>query len=125
MRPDANDKAEVTKDYRKVLENKDVDAVVIATPDHWHAKMAIDAMEAGKDVYCEKPMTHTIDEARRIAETVKKTKQVMTVGVQSTADPRWKMANELITAGKIGHVMQGQTQLLPQQLRSASGGTTR
>ncbi len=96
-------------DYRKVLENKDVDCVVIATPDHWHAKQTIDAMEAGKDVYCEKPMTHTIDEARKVAETVKKTQQVMTVGVQSTADPRWKMANELITAGKIGHIMQAQT----------------
>jgi predicted dehydrogenase len=96
-------------DYRKVLENKDVDGVVIATPDHWHAKQTIDAMEAGKDVYCEKPMTHTIDEARQVAETVKKTQQVMTVGVQSTADPRWRMANELITAGKIGHVMQAQT----------------
>ena len=71
--------------------------------------MTIDAMEAGKDVYCEKPMTHTIDEARQVVETVKKTQQVMTVGVQSTADPRWRMANELITAGKIGHVMQGQT----------------
>jgi predicted dehydrogenase len=55
-------------------------------------------------------MTHTIDEARRVAETVKKTKQVMTVGVQSTADPRWRQANELVTAGKIGHVMQAQTQ---------------
>jgi predicted dehydrogenase len=96
-------------DYRKVLENKDVDGVVIATPDHWHAKQTIDALEAGKHVYCEKPMTHTIDEARRVAETVKKTKKIMTVGVQSTADPRWKKANELITGGKIGHVMQGQT----------------
>ena len=65
----------VTKDYRKILESKDVDAVVIATPDHWHAKMAIDAMESGKDVYCEKPMCHTIDEARRINETQAKTKQ--------------------------------------------------
>jgi predicted dehydrogenase len=99
----------VTKDYRKILESKDVDAVVIATPDHWHAKMAIDAMEAGKDVYCEKPMCHTIDEARRITETQAKTKQIMTVGVQSTAHPIWKMANEIITSGKIGHVMQAQT----------------
>ena len=99
----------VTKDYRKILESKDVDAVVIATPDHWHAKMAIDAMDAGKDVYCEKPMCHTIDEARRITETQKRTGQVMTVGVQSTAHPIWKMANEVVTSGKIGHVMQGQT----------------
>ena len=58
--------------------------MLIATPDHWHARMSVDAMEAGKDVYCEKPMTHTIDEARKVAETVKKTKQVFTVGVQST-----------------------------------------
>jgi predicted dehydrogenase len=106
---DPNDKKRVTKDYRRLLEQKDIDGVVVATPDHWHAKMCIDAMEAGKDVYCEKPMTHTIDEARRIAETVKKTGQVFTVGVQSTADPRWRMANEMITAGKIGKVMQGQT----------------
>jgi predicted dehydrogenase len=106
---DVEDKSKVTKDYRKLLDRKDIDAVVIATPDHWHAKMSIDAMEAGKDVYCEKPMTHTIDEARRVAETVKKTGQVFVVGVQSTADPRWRQANEMITSGKIGKVLQGQT----------------
>ena len=88
---------------------------MIATPDHWHAKMSIDAMEAGKDVYCEKPMTRTIEEARRVTETTKKTKQVFTVeAMQSTADPRWHMANQMITEGKIGHVLQGQTRLLPQ-----------
>jgi len=106
---DVEDKNKVTKDYRKLLDRKDIDAVVIATPDHWHGKMSVDAMEAGKDVYCEKPMTHTIEEARLVSEAVKKTGQVMVVGVQSTADPRWKMANEMVTAGKIGHVMQGQT----------------
>jgi predicted dehydrogenase len=99
----------VTKDYRKVLASKDVDAVVIGTPDHWHAKMAIDAMESGKDVYCEKPMCHTIDEARRIAETQARTKQIFTVGVQSTAHPIWKMANDVIKSGQIGHVLQVQT----------------
>jgi predicted dehydrogenase len=99
----------VTKDFRRILESKDVDAVVIATPDHWHAKMAIDAMESGKDVYCEKPMCHTIDEARRITETQAKTKQIMTVGVQSTANPIWMQANAMIREGKIGKVMQGQT----------------
>jgi predicted dehydrogenase len=106
---DASDKTKVTKDYRRLIENKDIDAVVIATPDHWHATMAIQAMEAGKDVYCEKPMCHTIDEARRITETQAKTKQIMTVGVQSTASPIWKMANDVITSGRIGHVMQAQT----------------
>jgi len=106
---EGKDKDRVTKDYRKLLDCKDVDVVLIATPDHWHAKMSIDAMEAGKDVFCEKPMTHTIDEARRVSETAKKTKQVFTVGVQSTADPRWRMANKMINEGKIGHVMQGQT----------------
>ena len=118
---EGKDKDRVTKDYRKILDNKDVDVVLIATPDHWHAKMSIDAMEAGKDVYCEKPMTHTIDEARRVAETTKKTKQVFTVGVQSTADPRWRMANQMITEGKIGHVMQGQT----SYYRNSDGGQWR
>ena len=109
LRPRSTTSPLVTKDYRKVLDSKDVDAVVIATPDHWHAKMAIDAMEAGKDVYCEKPMCHTIDEARRITETQARTKQIFTVGVQSTAHPIWKMANDVVTSGKIGHVMQVQT----------------
>ncbi|MFO0958465.1 MAG: Gfo/Idh/MocA family oxidoreductase [Isosphaeraceae bacterium] len=81
---------------------------MIATPDHWHARQTIDACKAEKDVYCEKPMTHTIDEAVR-AEAVDRHKRIMTVGVQSTADPRWKMANQMIAEGKIGKVMQGQT----------------
>ncbi|WP_165233089.1 Gfo/Idh/MocA family protein [Aquisphaera insulae] len=106
---EGKDKDRITKDYRKLLENKDIDLVLIATPDHWHAKMSIDAMEAGKDVYCEKPMTHTIEEARKVAETVKKTGKVFTVGVQSTADPRFRMANSMIVDGKIGKVLQGQT----------------
>jgi predicted dehydrogenase len=118
---DVDDKEKVTKDYRKLIDCKDVDAVVIGTPDHWHAKMTIDALEAGKHVYCEKPMTHTIDEARRVAEAVDRTKKIMTVGVQSTADPRWKMANELITSGKIGKVMQGQT----SYYRNSDGGQWR
>src|SRR4051812_40105495 len=106
---DPGDKEKVTKDYRRLLDRKDIDGVVIGTPDHWHAKMAIDAMESGKDVYCEKPMCHTIDEARRITETQARTKQIFTVGVQSTAHPIWRKANETITSGKIGHVLQGQT----------------
>ena len=104
-----DDAAHVTKDYRKLLELKEVDVACIATPDHWHARMAIDAMNAGKHVYCEKPMTRTIEEAHAIVDAWKKTNKVMSVGVQSMADPTWRNANELIRKGGIGKVMQGQT----------------
>jgi predicted dehydrogenase len=104
-----DDKKHVTKDYRRLLDLKEVDIVCVATPDHWHAKMSIDAAMAGKDVYCEKPMTKTIDEAHAVVDAMHAHNRVMTVGVQSMADPRWRMAHELICAGKIGHVAQAQT----------------
>ena len=106
---DQTDAKHVTQDYRVILEQKDVDVVVVATPDHWHARMSIDAMAAGKDVYCEKPMTRTIAEAIAVVDAADKHNRVMTVGVQSMADPTWLAANEYIRAGKIGHVLQGQT----------------
>lgn len=96
-------------DYRELLDDKDIDIVCIATPDHWHAKMTIDACAAGKDVYCEKPMTHTIDEAYAVVDAVKKHNRVMQVGVQSTSDPQWSHANEKIVDGRIGKVVQAQT----------------
>src|SRR5436309_999538 len=83
------DKTHVVKDYRKLLDLKEVDVVCVATPDHWHAKMSIEAAKAGKDVYCEKPMTRTIDEAHAVVDAMKKHNKVMTVGVQSMADPTW------------------------------------
>jgi predicted dehydrogenase len=104
-----DDGKHVTKDYRRVLEQKDVDVVCIATPDHWHAKMAIDAMDAGKDVYMEKPMTRTIAEAQAVVKAARDKKKVVTVGVQSMADPTWKEAYEYIRKGNIGKVLQGQT----------------
>lgn len=104
-----DDRNHVSKDYRKILEQKDVDVVCIATPDHWHARMAIDAMNAGKDVYMEKPMTRTIQEAIAVVDTAQKLNRVVTVGVQSMADPTWLAANEYVKAGNIGHVLQGQT----------------
>src|SRR5579871_4559261 len=66
-----DDSAHVTKDYRRVLDLKEVDVVCIAAPDHWHAKLSIDAAKAGKSVYCEKPMTKTIDEAHAVVDTMK------------------------------------------------------
>ena len=103
------DSQRVTKDYRKLLGLKEVDVVCIATPDHWHARMALDAMEAGKDVYCEKPMTRTIEEAHAVLDAAKKLHRVVSIGVQSMADPTWAKAYELIRSGKLGKVMQGQT----------------
>ena len=97
------------RDYRKLLDDKNVDAVCIGTPDHWHARQAIDAMKAGKHVYMEKPMTKTVEEAQAVVAAWNQTGKVVQVGVQSMSDPRWLMAYELIRNGRIGHVMQGQT----------------
>ena len=65
-------KLDVTGDYRQVLDRKDIDVVTIVTPDHWHTKIAIEAMQAGKDVYCEKPLTLTIDEGKQIIKVLKR-----------------------------------------------------
>jgi predicted dehydrogenase len=104
-----DDPQHVTKDYRRLLDLREVDVVCIATPDHWHAKMSIDAAAAGKDVYCEKPMTRTIEESQAVVDAMQKHNRVMTVGVQSMADPTWLRANELIRNGRIGKVVQAQT----------------
>jgi predicted dehydrogenase len=106
---DAGDKKHVVKDFRRLLDLPEVDVVCIATPDHWHAKVSIEAAMAGKDVYCEKPMTKTIAEAQAVVDAMQKNNRVMQVGVQSMADPTWLRANELIKDGKIGHVAQAQT----------------
>ncbi len=84
---DPDDAQHVTKDYRRILELREVDAVCIAAPDHWHAKMAIDAAAAGKHIYCEKPMTKTIDEAHAVVDAARRHNIVMKVGVQTMADP--------------------------------------
>jgi predicted dehydrogenase len=106
---DPNDKKHVVKDYRRLLELPEVDVVCCATPDHWHAKVTIDAADAKKHVYCEKPMTKTIDEAHYVVDAVRRNNVVMSVGVQSMADPVWREAHKFITGGGIGHVAQGQT----------------
>ncbi len=102
--------AKPVKDYRQILDDKSVDAVCIATPDHWHAKIAIDAMEAGKDVYCEKPMTlwKSLDEPKRIYTTINRTKRVLQVGTQGMSDSIWEQVSELIKAGEIGTLVQAQ-----------------
>ena len=103
-------KASSHLDYHDLLQEKDLDAVVIATPDHWHAKITLDALAAGKDVYCEKPMTHTIEEGRQVVSAWKNSGRVMQVGVQLTSLPVWDMAREMINQGKLGKVVQFQTE---------------
>ncbi len=100
--------AEGTLDYRQVLERKDVDAVIIATPDHWHARMALEAMARGKDVYLEKPVTHTVEEARQVAEAVRRTGRVLQVGSQTTSSDQWWKARKAIQDGMIGDLVQSQ-----------------
>ncbi|HEY2761648.1 MAG TPA: Gfo/Idh/MocA family oxidoreductase [Pirellulales bacterium] len=78
----AGEKADAYEDYRRVLDRKDIDVVTIVTPDHWHSKIAIEAMQAGKDVYCEKPLTLTIDEGKKICRVQKQTGRVFQVGTQ-------------------------------------------
>jgi predicted dehydrogenase len=96
-------------DYRELLANeKDLDAVIVATPDHWHAKVAIDAMDHGKDVYLEKPMTHTNEEARQLVNTVKETKRVLQVGSQTTSADIWWKAKKAIADGMIGKMIMSQ-----------------
>ena len=96
-------------DYRELLSRPDIDAVWISTPDHWHATMALDAMEAGKDVYLEKPMTYTIEEARRVAASVKRTARVLQVGSQHVSDRRYHEARKVIDKGWIGPVVWAQS----------------
>ncbi len=99
---------QIYKDYRKLLENKDVHAVVIATPDHWHAPMATDAADAGKDIYLEKPMTLTWQEAVQLYHKIKDTKRVFQVGAGGCSNPGLQKARELIQRGAIGKVLWSQ-----------------
>jgi predicted dehydrogenase len=91
-------------DFRKLLDRKDIDAVVIATPDHWHALQTIMACRAGKDVYCEKPLSKTIHEGRRMVETARSTGRVVQVGTHRRSGLSYAEAAALVASGKLGKV---------------------
>ena len=93
-----------TRDYREVLARKDVEAVIIATPDHWHSQIAIDAMNAGKDVYCEKPMVQRIDDGKKVIETQQNTGRILQVGSQRVSSIVYQKAKELFRNGTIGEL---------------------
>lgn len=97
-------------DYRALLDNKDVDAVLIATPDHWHAQTTIDAVRAGKDVYVEKPLTRTLKEGERLVRAVKDSGRVVQVGLQQRSGSHYQQAKaEYFDAKRIGKLAQVRT----------------
>ena len=102
------DSCQLYPDYRKLLENKDIDAVCISTHDHWHAKTTLDALDAGKHVYVEKPITRYLDEAFAVHDKVKSTGKILQVGSQGCSDRKWHEAAKLVLAGKIGSLVLGQ-----------------
>lgn len=91
-----------SRDYREVLARKDVDAVIVATPDHWHSQISIDAMKAGKDVYCEKPMIQQVSDGKAVVEAEKATRRIIQVGSQRVSSIAYAKAKELLKAGAIG-----------------------
>jgi predicted dehydrogenase len=98
------EKLETTGDYRRILDRKDIDAVLLATPDHWHKAQVIEAMEAGKDVYCEKPMTYTIDEGFEIVAAEKRTGRILQIGSQWVNSPLTELAKKWIEEGRCGQI---------------------
>ncbi len=99
-----------TKRYQEVLQRGDVDAVIIATPDHWHTTMALDAVEAGKHVYLEKPFTNTLKQAKQLTKAVRESKIVFQLGHQLRSNPAVWKARELVTKGVLGQVVHVRTQ---------------
>jgi predicted dehydrogenase len=100
------EKADIHEDYRKLLDRKDIDAVIIGTPDHWHTRICIDAMRAGKDVYCEKPLTLTIDEGKKLGRVARETRRVVQVGTQQRSDHNrvFLLAVAMVRDGRIGKI---------------------
>ena len=105
----SNGLASTHVDYHEVLDKKDIDAVIIATPDHWHVRIATDAIAAGKDVYLEKPVTHTLEEGAPLIRAVRSSKQILQCGMQQRSWSHFRNAVDLIQGGSLGRVTQVRT----------------
>lgn len=92
------------KDYRAILDRKDIDAVVIATPDHWHTRMVLDAVSAGKDIYCEKPMTWSIDEGLRVMKAMKASRRLIQIGSEAKSSELVAKAKQIVKSGALGKI---------------------
>jgi len=95
---------ETTREYRRILDRKDIDTVIVATPDHWHRRLVVEAAEAGKDVYCEKPMSHTVEDGMAMIEAVQKNKRMCTIGSQRVSSILYVKAKEIWDSGRLGMV---------------------
>ena len=109
IRERSNNEASTHLDYREVLDNKEIDAVIIAAPDHWHVRMGTDAIAANKDVYLEKPVTHTLEEGAALTRAVRGSQRILQCGMQQRSWTHFQSAVELIQAGNIGRVTQVRT----------------
>lgn len=96
--------ANLYKDWRKLIDNKDINVVIVGTPDHWHCLQMIAASDAGKDVYCEKPLGRTIEECNRMVSAAKRNKTVVQVGQWQRSDPHWQDAVSFVQSGKLGKI---------------------
>jgi len=91
-------------DYRRILDNREIDAVLVATPDHWHKRIALDAVAAGKDVYVEKPVSHSVDEGAEMVAVIEASKQIVQTGTQQRSWKHWMLGKALIDDGTLGQV---------------------
>ncbi len=102
----ADPNAAVSRNYHEILERKDIDAVLIGSPDHWHVPMTVDACQAGKDVYVEKPLTHDLSEGKAVIDAQNKNQRIVQVGTQQRSMPHLQKAKELIKEGRAGKVFK-------------------
>ena len=114
-------KCDAYSDFRRLLDRQDIDAVVISTPDHWHALVAVAACQAGKDVYCEKPLALTIAEGRAIVGAARKYRRIVQTGSQQRSDRNFRYACELVRSGRLGPLQRIEVGL-PQGGQAAGTG---
>jgi predicted dehydrogenase len=101
--------AKPVRDYRAILDDKEIDAVIVAAPDHWHTRMVLEAISAGKDVYVEKPVSHTIEEGEKLIAATEQANRVVATGTQQRSWEHYIKAREIVASGKLGHVSLAQS----------------